>query len=198
MSDDVAASQYLTFSLDQEQYAVDIRKVREVLEFSTVTKVPRMPEFMRGVINLRGTVVPVVDLRLKLGLSRTEATIDTCVIIIEVDAEGERIILGALADSVQEVIELDPKSIEPPPRFGTRIDIDFIRGIGKRDEQFIILLDINGVLTDQELRQVGEQTSASPDGTAELPGEAAAPKGIDAAALPPPAPSAAPVLAEAP
>ena len=154
MSDEAAASQYLTFSLDKEQFAVDIRKVREVLEFSKVTKVPRTPDFMRGVINLRGSVVPVIDLRLKLGLSRTEATIDTCVIIIEVESAGESLVLGALADSVQEVIELDPKSIEPPPRIGTRVNIDFIRGIGKREEQFIMLLDINRVLTDEDLRVV--------------------------------------------
>lgn len=172
MSDETVASQYLTFSLDKEQFAVDIRKVREVLEFSSVTKVPRTPDFMRGVINLRGSVVPVIDLRLKLGLSRTEATIDTCVIIIEVETEGEHLVLGALADSVQEVIELDPKNIEPPPRMGTRVNIDFIRGIGKRDEQFIMLLDINRVLTEEELRAVGDQASAQPS---TVPLEATAP-----------------------
>ena len=154
MTDEIAPSQYLTFSLDKEQFAVDIGKVREVLEFSSVTKVPRTPDFMRGVINLRGSVVPVIDLRLKLGLSRTEATIDTCIIIIEVETSDERLVLGALADSVQEVVELDPKSIQPPPRIGTRVNIDFIRGIGKRDEQFVILLDINRVLTGEELRIV--------------------------------------------
>lgn len=162
MPDDISSLQYLTFSLDKEQFAVDIRKVREVLEFSSVTKVPRTPDFMRGVINLRGSVVPVIDLRLKLGLSRTEATIDTCVIIVEIDARGENLVLGALADSVQEVIELEEKSIEPPPRFGTRVSIDFIRGIGKRDEQFIMLLDINKVLTDEELREVSHQVDQPP------------------------------------
>ena len=154
MADEIAPSQYLTFSLDKEQFAVDIGKVREVLEFSSVTKVPRTPDFMRGVINLRGSVVPVIDLRLKLGLFCTEATIDTCIIIIEVETPDERLVLGALADSVQEVVELDPKSIQPPPRIGTRVNIDFIRGIGKRDEQFVILLDINRVLTGEELRAV--------------------------------------------
>lgn len=165
MADEIASSQFLTFTLDKEQFAVEITKVREVLEFSTVTKVPRTPDFMRGVINLRGSVVPVIDLRLKLGLSRTEATIDTCVIIIEVETAEERLVLGALADSVQEVIELDPKFIQPPPRMGTRVNIGFIRGIAKRDEQFIMLLDINRVLTDEELRVVGdaqENEEASP------------------------------------
>jgi len=145
-------SQYLTFTLDHEQFAVDISKVREVLEFTSVTKVPRTPDFMRGVINLRGSVVPVVDLRLKFGLSRTEQSIDTCVIITEVESKGEKLVLGALADSVQEVIELEPGSIEPPPRMGTRVNIDFIRGMGKRDDKFLILLDLDRVLTEDELR----------------------------------------------
>ena len=162
MADEIAPLQYLTFSLDQEQFAVDISKVREVLEFSSVTKVPRTPDFMRGVINLRGSVVPVIDLRLKLGLSRTEASIDTCIIIIEAETHDERLVLGAMADSVQEVVELDPKSIEPPPRIGTRVNIDFIRGIGKRDEQFVILLDINRVLTGGELRVVEGATQPPP------------------------------------
>lgn len=146
-----APSQYLTFTLDKEQFAVDISKVREVLEFTSVTKVPRTPEFMRGVINLRGSVVPVVDLRLKFGLTRTEPCIDTCVIITEVESKGEKLVLGALADSVQEVIELEPGSIEPPPRMGTRVNIDFIRGMGKQGEKFLILLDLDRVLTQEEL-----------------------------------------------
>lgn len=165
MADEVTSqsSQYLTFTLDKEQFAVDIAKVREVLELSSVTKLPRTPDFMRGIINLRGTVVPVIDLRLKLGLSRIDATVDTCVIIIEALAHGERLILGALADSVQEVIELDPKSIEPPPSIGTRINIDFISGVGKRDEQFIMVLDIDRVLTNEELRTgEREQTDQPP------------------------------------
>lgn len=154
MADDITASQYLTFTLDKEQFAVGITSVREVLEFTTATKVPRTPDFMRGVINLRGSVVPVIDLRLKLGLSRTETTIDTCVVILEVEAQGEKLVMGALADSVQEVIELEQRNIEPPPRMGTRVNIDFIRGIGKRDERFLMVLDIARVLTDQDLKAV--------------------------------------------
>ena len=157
----VAPSQYLTFTLDNEQFAVDISKVREVLEFTSVTKVPRTPEFMRGVINLRGSVVPVVDLRLKFGLSRTEQSIDTCVIITEVESKGETLVLGALADSVRAVIELEPGSIEPPPRMGTRVNIDFIRGMGKRDERFLILLDLDRVLTEDELRTVSPAAPAA-------------------------------------
>ena len=161
MSDETAVAQYLTFTLDKEQFAVDISKVREVLEFTSVTKVPRTPEFMRGVINLRGSVVPVVDLRLKFGLSRTEQSIDTCVIITEVESKGEKLVLGALADSVQEVIELEPGSIEPPPRLGTRVNLDFIRGMGKRDDRFLILLDLDRVLTQDELRTVAPAAGAA-------------------------------------
>ncbi|HEX9019707.1 MAG TPA: chemotaxis protein CheW, partial [Nitrospirota bacterium] len=106
------ATQYLTFKLDDEVFALDITKVREVLDFTTVTKVPRTPEFMRGVINLRGSVVPVVDLRLKFGMTRTEKTVNTCIIIVEVAVDDETTILGALADSVQEVLDLGPEHIE--------------------------------------------------------------------------------------
>ena len=144
-------TQYLTFRLSDEVFAVDISKVREVLDFTTVTKVPRTPEFMRGVINLRGSVVPVVDMRLKFGMEKTEKTVNTCVIITEVALEGERIIIGALADSVQEVIDLEPGQIEPPPRIGTKLRIEFIKGMGKRDERFIIILDIDKIFTTDEL-----------------------------------------------
>ena len=152
-------SQYLTFKLDQELYAVDIVKVREVLEFTTVTKVPRTPDFMRGVINLRGSVVPVVDMRLKLGLTQTEKTVNTCVVIAEVDVDGEKTVLGALTDSVQEVIELDASQIVPPPRMGTRIDTGVIRGMGKRDDQFLIILDIDRVFTVADMRAVSKETA---------------------------------------
>ncbi len=144
-------TQYLTFRLSDEVFAVDISKVREVLDFTTVTKVPRTPEFMRGVINLRGSVVPVVDMRLKFGMTKTEKTVNTCVIITEVALDGDKIILGALADSVQEVIDLEPGQIEPAPRIGTKLRTEFIKGMGKRDEHFIIILDIDRIFSTDEL-----------------------------------------------
>ncbi len=153
--------QYLTFKLDAESFAIDIAKVREVLEFISVTKVPRTPDFMRGVINLRGNVVPVVDLRLKLGMSQTEKSVDTCIVITEVELDGEKTILGTLADSVQEVIELDAHQIVPPPRMGTRIHTDVIRGMGKRDDQFVMILDIDRVFTDGEMRGVVDDAQAT-------------------------------------
>lgn len=151
--------QYLTFKLEDEVFALDITKVREVLDFTTITKVPRTPEFMRGVINLRGSVVPVVDLRLKFGMGRTEKTVNTCCIIVEVNVDKETTILGALADSVQEVMELAPDSIEPPPKIGTKLNTEFITGMGKQDGNFIIILDIDKVFSIGELALV--QTAQS-------------------------------------
>lgn len=144
-------SQYLTFKLDQETYALDITQVREVLDFAEITKVPRMPEFMRGVINLRGGVVPVVDLRLKFGMTRTEKTVDTCVIIIDLASEGETTLLGALADSVQEVMTMEPDQISPPPKIGTRLDTEFIKGMGKKNDDFVIIIDIDKVFSLDEV-----------------------------------------------
>ncbi len=151
----ISTSQYLTFKLDRELFAVDIGKVREVLEFTTMTKVPRTPDFMRGVINLRGNVVPVVDMRLKLGLTMTEKTVDTCVVISEVSVDGENTVLGALVDSVQEVLDLDASQVAPPPHLGSRIDASVIRGMGRRDEQFIMILDLDRVFTSEDLHAAG-------------------------------------------
>ena len=146
--------QYLTFKLDDEVFALGIDKVREVLDYTSVTKVPQVPEFMRGVINLRGSVVPVVDMRLKFGMAKTEKTVNTCIIIVEINLEGETTILGALADSVQEVLDLEPHQIEPAPKIGTKLRTEFIKGMGKRNEQFIIILEIDKVFSGEELSAV--------------------------------------------
>jgi len=157
-------TQYLTFRLAGELFALDIGKVREVLDFTTITKVPQTPDYMRGVINLRGSVVPVVDLRLKFGMTLAEQTVNTCVIIVEVDLDGETVVMGAMADAVQEVLDLEPDQIEPPPRIGTKMNTDFIRGMGKHLEQFIIILDINKVFTIEELELVQEQMPVAVNG----------------------------------
>lgn len=143
--------QYLTFKLSGEVFAVDVAKVREILELITITKVPQTPDFMRGVINLRGSVVPVVDMRLKFGMPETERTVNTCIVVVEVCCEGETLVLGALADSVQEVFELEPEQIEPAPKIGTRINTDFILGMGKSDGGFIMILDIDKCFTEDVL-----------------------------------------------
>ena len=144
-------AQYLTFTLDSEIFAVNISKVREVLDFTTITKVPRTPDFMRGIINLRGSVVPIVDLRIKFGMTKTEKTVRTSIIIMDVSLDGETTILGTLVDSVEEVLDLEPGQIEPAPRIGTRLRTEFIKGMGKRDGQFIIILDIDKVFSSDEL-----------------------------------------------
>lgn len=161
----IETTQYLTFKLEDELFALDIGKVREVLDFTTITKVPQTPDYMRGVINLRGSVVPVVDLRLKFGMTMAEKTVNTCVIIVEVDMDGERVVMGAMADAVQEVLDLEPEQIEPPPRIGTKLKTDFIKGMGKHTEQFIIILDIDRVFTAEELEMVqGPELGAASNG----------------------------------
>ncbi len=159
----VETIQYLTFKLAEEVYGLDISKVREVLDFTTVTKVPRTPDFVRGVINLRGSVVPVVDLRLKFGMTMTEKTVNTCVIITEVTVDNDTTVLGCLADSVQEVLDLESSQISAPPKIGTKLRTEFIRGMGKRDDRFIIILDIDRVFTTEDLSRVAKaQQSLQP------------------------------------
>jgi len=157
-------TQYLTFKLDDEVFALDISKVREVLDFTAITKVPRTPDFMRGVINLRGSVVPVVDLRLKFGMCKTEQTVNTCIIITEVGVDGETTVLGALADSVQEVMELGPDQIEPAPKIGTKLNTQFIMGMGKQNERFVIMLDIDQVFSTDELALVQAEGQVKTEG----------------------------------
>ena len=156
-------TQYLTFKLGDEVFALDISKVREVLDYTAITKVPQTPDFMRGVINLRGNVVPVVDLRLKLGMSATERTVNTCIIITEVVVDDDTVILGALADSVQEVMDLEPDHIEPAPKIGTKLKTEFIRGMGKQNDRFIIILDIDKVFSSDELALVRAGQENAPD-----------------------------------
>jgi len=158
------ATQYLTFRLGEEVFALDIAKVREVLDFTTVTKVPRTPDFMRGVINLRGSVVPVVDLRLKFGMTVSETTVNTCIIISEVTVDNDTTVLGALADSVQEVLDLEPGSIAPPPRIGTKLRTDFIKGMGKQHDRFVIILDIDKMFSTNELALVKQNNVADEAG----------------------------------
>ena len=147
--------QYLTFKLSDEVFALDVAKVREILEITNITKVPQTPDFMRGVINLRGSVVPVIDMRLKFGMSATEQTVNTCIIVVEINMEGDTVVLGALADSVQEVVEMEPESIESAPHIGTKLNTDFIKGMGKVDERFVMILDIDRVFSSDELADLG-------------------------------------------
>jgi purine-binding chemotaxis protein CheW len=158
------ANQYLTFTLDNEQYAIGVAKVREVLEYTKITKLPRTAVFMKGIINLRGAGVPVIDLRLKFGLPETPITKHTSIIVMEVESQDGAVIVGALADAVHEVVDIDEASIEPAPRFGTRLAAEFIKGVGKKDDLFIILLDIDRIFNAEEISVItadSEESSAA-------------------------------------
>ena len=150
---------YLTFKLGAEVFALEVKKVREVLDFTTITKVPRTPEFLRGVIHLRGSVVPVVDLRLGFGLDSVEPTVNTCIIVVEVVMAQETIIVGALADAVEEVIDIDASDIQPPPRLGSAIQTDFIQGMGKRENGFLMILNIDRIFSTGEVAQIVESVA---------------------------------------
>ncbi len=158
MSDttDTMSNQYLTFKLDGDFYALSIASVKEVLEYMQITRVPRTQEYMRGVINVRGNAVPVVDLKLKFGMDKTEQTLDTCIVIVEVDLDGEFTTIGAMVDGVEEVLEIDPSKIEPPPKLGTKIHSKFMKGIGKLEEQFVIILNADQLFTIEELDVLSE------------------------------------------
>ena len=148
------SNQFLTFSLAEDTFAVDVLMAREILDYSEVTRVPQTPDYMLGVINLRSNVVPVIDMRLKFGMEDVEKTRDSCIIVMEVDVDGNPVVVGALADSVSEVLDLMPSQIEPPPRIGTRLNTEFIKGMGNLGEKFIIILDINKVFSTDELALV--------------------------------------------
>ena len=147
-------NQYLAFKLEDEVFAFDISRVKEVLEFDTVTRVPQTPEMMKGVINLRGSVVPVIDMRIKFGMGGIEKTVNTVIIIIEIDLDSDSTMIGVLVDSVKEVMDLDSEHIEPPPTIGTQLNTDFIRGMGKQGSQFVIILDIEKIFSSEELELV--------------------------------------------
>jgi purine-binding chemotaxis protein CheW len=144
-------AQYLTFVLGGEMFAIGILSIKEIIEFHGVTTVPMMPACIRGVINLRGAVVPVMDLAARFGRKPAEVTKRTCIVIVEVEAEGERHDVGVVVDAVSEVIDIAAADIEPPPSFGARIRTDFIQGMGKVRGKFVILIDADRVLSIDEL-----------------------------------------------
>ena len=151
--------QYLTFMLGSEVFAIGILAIKEIIEYGQLTVVPLMPEFIRGVINLRGAVVPVIDLAARFGHKSSEVTMRTCIIIIEVFADDGASVLGVVVDAVNEVLEIQDSQIEPPPAFGAKIRTDFIQGMGKVNGKFVILLDVGNVLSVEELvmlQQTGE------------------------------------------
>jgi purine-binding chemotaxis protein CheW len=152
------SDQYLTFTLGDELFGAEISKVREVLDYPTITKVPRMPDYLLGVTNLRDNVVPVIDMRRKFGLSSNERTVDTCVVIVETELNEEQITIGCVADSVKEVLDLPPEQIEPPPKMGLNLNTEFLKGMGKHGDKFLLILDMDRVLSSRELQLVKDKT----------------------------------------
>ncbi len=159
-------TQYLTFHLAGEEYAVGILQVREIITYGTLTKVPHTPPSIRGVINLRGNVVPVVDLGLKFGLTASPVTDRTCIVIVEADINESRAVMGVIADSVSQVISMSEDNILPAPAFGTRRRIDFLRGMGKSGDKFVLVLDIDKVLNADDLVPTARGVNASEQGAA--------------------------------
>jgi purine-binding chemotaxis protein CheW len=148
--------QYLTFVLGGEVFAIGILAIKEIIEYAHLTTVPMMPEYVRGVINLRGAVVPVLDLSVRFGKEASPVTKRTCIVIIEIGVDTERHVVGMVVDAVNAVLDIPASEIEPPPSFGSRICTDFIQGMGKVHGKFVILLDVNQVLAVEEMLALSE------------------------------------------
>lgn len=155
-SDSDQQQQYLTFRLGEESYALGLLSVKEIIEYGGVTQVPMMPGFVRGVINLRGRVVPVIDLANRLRSESAAVTRRTCIVIVEVSNDGEPQDMGIIVDAVSQVVDIPPQSVEAGPSFGAKVRADFIAGMGKLDEGFVIMLDIDRVLAGEDMAAVND------------------------------------------
>src|SRR6266404_5829165 len=155
--------QYLTFMIGREEYAVSLLKVKEIIEYDSVTEVPKTPEWIRGVINLRGSVVPVIDLAVKFRQAPSVAGKLTCIVITEVESEGEATVMGIMADSVRQVIDLKPQEIEEPPSFGTRVKVDYLLGMARAGKKFCLILDTEKVLSTDELLELPDSVAEPED-----------------------------------
>jgi purine-binding chemotaxis protein CheW len=150
----IEEQQYLTFLLAQETYAVSIQQIKEIIEHYQLTAVPMMPDFIRGVINLRGQVVPVIDLLARFGKGQSVAGKRTCIVILEIETDGEQQDIGIMVDAVNEVLDIPTSEIEPPPGFGASIKTDFIKGMGKVEGKFVIVLAADHILSGKEIAQL--------------------------------------------
>ena len=170
-----AVQQYLTFMIGGEEYAVSLLKVKEIIEYDVVTEIPKTPQWVRGVINLRGNVVPVIDLAVKFRLAPSVVGKLTCIVITEVECEGEATVMGIMADSVRQVIDLTPEDVEVPPSFGTRVRVDYLLGMARSGKKFCLLLDTEKVLSTEELLELPDSLEASTESNvAEATNEVAA------------------------
>ncbi len=167
--------QYLGLFIGDEEYAIGILHVKEILQFDALTRVPGTPPSVRGVINVRGSVVPVIDLAVKFGLPESVITKRSCIVIVEVEIDGEGTVMGVMADAVSQVVELGPADILPPPSFGTRVQVDYLRGMGRSGRKFILILDIDRVLTVDELQVAAAARAAAAEAPEDAPAPAEAP-----------------------
>jgi purine-binding chemotaxis protein CheW len=176
--------QYLTFMISGEEYAISLLKVKEIIEYDTVTQVPKTPDWIRGVINLRGSVVPVIDLAVKFRQAPSVAGKLTCIVITEVQSGDEAAVMGIMADSVRQVIDLRPQDIEESPSFGTRVKVDYLLGMARSGKKFCLLLDTEKVLSTDELLELPdsvEETAGNSEPQLELP---PVPVALEASAIP--------------
>ena len=153
MANVMATQQYRTFCIRGEEYAVGILRVREILEYETVTRVPTTPSHVRGVVNLRGAVMPVIDLAAKFGHGESVPARTTCIVVVETRMRDELLTVGIMADAVSEVVDIAAEAIEPPPPFGTHVRIDFLVGMGKLEGRLVLVLDIDSILSPVEIEQ---------------------------------------------
>lgn len=156
---------YLTFTLGEEQYAANVKNVTNIVELSKITKVPRAPEYMLGIVNLRGMVLPVIDARKKFGLPETEYTVNTCILVLEVVVNNKNVIVGALVDGVKEVIEIEDSEIKDPPSIGFNLNNYFITGVFKKKDEdiFVMILDMDTVFSTDEIVEINQHTDNHPE-----------------------------------
>jgi purine-binding chemotaxis protein CheW len=152
------SNSYLTFKLGEEEFGAHVSQVLNILEMTRITEVPKTPDYMKGVINLRGTVLPIIDTRIKFGLPETEYTNNTCIVVMDLDLDGETVHIGAIVDEVLSVIEIEQDQIEPPPSIGNKYKSEFIFGMAKVQEQFVMLLDMQKVLNSDEMAEITQAT----------------------------------------
>jgi purine-binding chemotaxis protein CheW len=152
------SNSYLTFKVGEEEFGTHVSQVLNILEMTRITEVPRTPDYIKGVINLRGTVLPIIDTRIKFGLPETEYTNNTCIVVMELDFNGETVHIGTIVDEVLSVVKIKQDQIDPPPDIGNKYQSEFIFGMAKVSEEFIMLLDMQKVLSSGEIAELAEQT----------------------------------------
>jgi purine-binding chemotaxis protein CheW len=158
----IESNSYLTFKVGEEEFGAHVSQVLNILEMTRITEVPKTPDYMKGVINLRGTVLPIIDTRLKFGLPEAKYTSNTCIVVMDLDFNGDTVHIGAIVDEVLSVVEIEEGQIEPPPSIGSRYKSDFIHGMAKVEENFIMLLDMQQILSNTEISEISSKAENQP------------------------------------